>query len=134
MEERFPKDLHSLDAVFSFLQRFLDAHPVDPAAAFSITLAVEEFFTNIIKYGGTKAGLISIIASLNGRQLRVELVDPDSDPFDPTQRDAPTGDLSLDERPIGGLGIHLSREMLDDVRYEYAGRRGTITLVKNLES
>lgn len=133
MEERFPKELRSLEAVFGFLERFIIAHSIEPDAAYVMTLAVEEFFTNIIKYGGTTRGSVTIIASLDGRQLTVELVDSDADRFDPTTRNAPASDLSLQERPIGGLGIHLSREMLDDVRYEYAGRTGKITLVKNLE-
>lgn len=133
MEERFPKELRSLEAVFSFLDRFLAAHAIDPSAAYVMTLAVEEFFTNIIKYGGRKSGSVSIAASLDGKQLTVQLVDPNAERFDPTAREAPATGLSLEERPVGGLGIHLSRELLDDVRYEYSGRTGTITLVKNLE-
>ena len=133
MEQRFTKEPGSLKEVFGFLDRFLASHPVDPTAAYCITLAVEEFFTNIIKYGGTKSGTVSIIASLDGRQIRVELIDADADRFDPTERNAPDTNLPLEEKPIGGLGIHLSREMLDDVQYEYTGRTGKITLVKNLE-
>lgn len=133
MEQHFSKELQSLGAVFEFLDRFLAAQSIDASSGYVVTLAVEEFFTNIVKYGGDRSGTVSISAARDGKRIVVVIVDPDANRFDPTQVAPPRNDLSLEEKPIGGLGIHLSRRMLDDVRYEYTGRTSRITLVKNLE-
>jgi serine/threonine-protein kinase RsbW len=133
MEERFPKNLQALDSVFRFLDEFIVTHRVDDSAAYPLRLAVEEFFTNIIKYGMSKAGEVSITAVHEGGRVVVEITDPDSASFDPTSVDAPPRDLPLGEQRVGGLGIFLSRQMLDDVQYHHTGRTARITLVKNLE-
>ncbi len=133
MEEHFPKELAALEAIFGFLERFFSTHAVDPAPAYALTLAVEEFFTNIVKYGGNTTGSVTINAVYAPHQVTIHIIDPDSNHFDPTQNHFGPDERPLEEKRIGGLGIHLTREMLDQVRYEYSGRTGTITLVKNLE-
>ena len=133
MEQHFPKETQALEAIFGFLDQFFSAHQVDGASTYAIMLAVEEFFTNIVKYGGSKHGEVTIRATYEPQQVTVVIVDPDADQFDPTQADAPPENIPLEQKPIGGLGIHISRHMLDAVRYEYTDRKGTLTLVKNLE-
>jgi len=133
MEQQFPKELHALDAIFGFLDRFYSEHRIDRAPAYALSLAVEEFFTNIVKYGGSKKGEVTISAAYEPGRVTVLIVDPDGVRFDPTQAQVPQDDVPLDRRPVGGLGIHITRQMLDTVRYEYRDRKGTLTLVKNLE-
>ena len=133
MEEHFPKELAALDEIFRFLERFFLAHAVDGTPAYALTLAVEELFTNIVKYGRSRTGSVIIGAVCEPERVTVRIVDPDSDHFDPTQNRSGPDDRPLEEKRIGGLGIHLTRQMLDDVRYEYSGTTGTIILVKNLE-
>jgi serine/threonine-protein kinase RsbW len=132
-EQHFPKDLRSLEGVFSFLEGFMTEHGVNADAAFAMTLAVEEFFTNIVKYDSHRDGLVSVGATREPDQIIVRLIDVQSDRFDVTRADAPREDTPLDQRKVGGLGIYLSHQMLDDVRYEYVNHTSTITLVKNLE-
>jgi two-component sensor histidine kinase len=50
VEREFSKAFSSLDGVFSFLEEFFSSANVDPGSAYAITLAVEEFFTNMVKY------------------------------------------------------------------------------------
>jgi anti-sigma regulatory factor (Ser/Thr protein kinase) len=69
---------------------------------------------------------------LDGDAVAVTLVAHGVNAFDVTATGPVDVSLSLEERTPGGLGIHLSRHMLDDVRYEYEDRRSTITLVKRL--
>jgi len=134
LELRFPKDLRSLEGVFSFLDRFMKGHDVNAEPAYIMTLAVEEFFTNIVKYDSHKDGLVSIRALREPGRIIIQLSDENSDRFDVTQSNAPRDDIPLEQRKIGGLGIYLSNQMLDDVRYEHVNNTSTITLVKNLET
>jgi sigma-B regulation protein RsbU (phosphoserine phosphatase) len=53
-------------------------------------------------------------------------------PFDPTKKDEEDTTLSAEERPIGGLGIHLVRQLMDEVHYERQGDKNILTLVKKL--
>jgi serine/threonine-protein kinase RsbW len=96
-------------------------------------LAVEELFTNLVKYSKGGHRDIRIEMSRDGDRLIVRLTDFDVEPFDiRTVPDART-DLSLAERKPGGLGIHLVKRLVDRIDYEYADRNSTTTFVKNLE-
>jgi serine/threonine-protein kinase RsbW len=132
-EQHFPKELRSLEGVFGFLENFMEVHSVKAESAYAMTLAVEEFFTNIVKYDSHKDGLVSVRVILEPGRIVVRLIDTQSDHFDVSRVDAPDADIPLEQRKVGGLGIYLSHQMLDDVRYEYANHASTITLVKNLE-
>jgi anti-sigma regulatory factor (Ser/Thr protein kinase) len=63
--------------------------------------------------------------------LRVEIVD-EAAAFDPLARPAPDTDQALEERPIGGLGIHIVKQLMDDVRYRREGGKNVLTLTKRL--
>jgi serine/threonine-protein kinase RsbW len=64
--------------------------------------------------------------------LTVRLTDFDVDPFDVTRAPQVDIDKPLQERQIGGLGLHLVRKMADTLRYEFADRRSTITFTMAL--
>lgn len=132
MERNFKKAIASLDEVFVFLDGEFARHAPDPAAAYALTLAVEEFFTNFVKYNPESDRDITVGVLVEGETLIVRLIAHGVNSFDVTATGPVDVSLSLEERTPGGLGIHLSRHMLDDVRYEYEDRRSTITLVKRL--
>jgi len=132
MERNFKKAVTSLEEVFAFLDEEFARHGPDPAAAYALTLAVEEFFTNFVKYNPESDRDVTVGVRLEGDALTVHLVAHDVNAFDVTATGPVDVSLSLEERKPGGLGIHLSRHMLDDVRYDYESRRSTITLVKRL--
>jgi serine/threonine-protein kinase RsbW len=134
MERRFRKAFSSLDDVFLFLQEFYSTDGVDPGSAYAISLAVEEFFTNMVKYSPEGLRDITVRAARDGDAARVALVDEDVEPYDVSQAGTVDTSLSLEERKVGGLGIFLSKELMDDITYEYAGRTSTITLTKKLET
>lgn len=132
MERDFKKDIASLDEVFAFLDAEFARYDPDPAATYALALAVEEFFTNFVKYNPESDRDVTVGVRLEGDALTVRLVAHDVNAFDVTATGPVDVSLSLEERTPGGLGIHLSRHMLDDVRYDYTDRRSTITLVKRL--
>jgi anti-sigma regulatory factor (Ser/Thr protein kinase) len=134
MERQFRKSIDSLDQVFAFLDEEFGRHDPDPTAVYALTLAVEEFFTNFVKYNPESDRDVTVGVGLEGEALAVRLIAHDVNSFDVTATGPVDLTLALEERKPGGLGIHLSRHMLDDVRYEYADRRSTITLIKRLRS
>lgn len=122
-----------LDRVSAAIEDFaLEANwPLD--LAFKVNLALEEVVINVMNYGHDD-GLhdIDIILTTEEDSLTIEIVD-DGRPFDPLN-DAPIPNVNaeLEERNIGGLGIHLVRKMMDDVRYRREEGKNHLTLVTSL--
>lgn len=111
-------------------QGFLAERGLGDDAVFSVQLALDEMVTNLIRYGyedATVLHAIDISIRLEQDQA-VVLIEDDARPFDPTS--APTPDTSgpLSQRPIGGLGIHLVRHVVEDMRYQRVGERNRLEL------
>jgi serine/threonine-protein kinase RsbW len=133
MEARFPRDLGALEALFPFVERFADSSHLDEATAFAVQLAVEELFTNFVRHNAGGAEEIEVRLDVDGRRLLVALTDFDVEPADPAAGPSPGVLLPLEERPVGGLGIHLVKSMFDSLTYEYRDRTLRAVAVKNLE-
>ena len=104
----------------------------DPDFLVQIRLALEEIATNIVRYAydEEREKDIRITLTSMGRSLTMEVVD-DGKPFDPFS-DAPPPDLgsSVVDRPIGGLGIHLVRTMMDEAHYRREDGSNKVILIK----
>jgi serine/threonine-protein kinase RsbW len=133
VERSFPRTAACLPDIFAFMNTFFDGAGVGEPARFPAQFAVEELFTNLVKYsrGGTKD--ISIELARDDGKLIVSLTDFDVEPFD--IRDMPDAkiDLELKDRKPGGLGIHLVKRLVDQIDYRYADGRSTTTFSKTLE-
>ncbi|HMK38363.1 MAG TPA: ATP-binding protein [Bacteroidota bacterium] len=134
MREQFEKDIGSLDAVFGFLRRFADQERLDARASYVLDLAVEEFFTNIVKYGRGTGNDVLLEAVRSGQTVTVRLEERTPEPFDVTRPTQTQFDIPFAERKPGGLGIHIAREMLDGLTYDYVDGTSRITLTKHLET
>ena len=134
MERSFKRALTALDEVFGFLDEALAACEVDPTSAYAVNFAVEEFFTNMVKYEPEGDHHVSISVERNANQLTVRMVDTGVQPFDVTNARTPDLSASLVDRPVGGLGIHIAKELLDSVTYGHEKGKSTITFVKTLET
>ncbi|WP_342676578.1 ATP-binding protein [Methanofollis sp. UBA420] len=119
----------ALDRVAAALQR-LGA----PAKAVQeVELAVDEAVTNIILHGYESAGgRIALSCEKTEEGVVVEIRDA-APAFDPTAASAPDLEGGADERPIGGLGVHLMRKMTDAVMYERRQGENVLRLVKHFE-
>lgn len=98
-----------------------------------VELALDEIVTNIISYAYDDDGPHDIVIRLAASrdEVRVEVAD-DGRPFDPvTAPEAVTGG-AIDERPVGGLGWHLVRSVVDVLEYHRIGGRNVVTFVKRL--
>lgn len=121
----FEATLDSLTPIREFLINIGESVGLDKTRIYKLCLAVDEIATNIINYGYAKAGIengkIDIIAFTDNKRLNVILEDK-AFPFNPLIFKTPDqNDLSipLEDRPIGGLGIMLARESVDEYNYNY---------------
>ena len=116
----------------AFVEEAVKASRLDPALTGSLNLALEEAVTNVILYAypeGTD-GQVDIYASLGERELTFTIADAGK-AFDPTAREEVDINAGVEDRPIGGLGIHLVRQIMDRVRYERISGRNVLYLTKN---
>jgi anti-sigma regulatory factor (Ser/Thr protein kinase) len=74
---------------------------------------------------------VTVEVELDKERVTVIVTD-DGTPFDPFARDAPDTTLPVEERPIGGLGIHLVGQLMDEVSYQRRDGHNVVVLVKQL--
>ncbi len=101
-----------------------------PALAFRVNLVLEEFGINVINYAYEEGGRdFELTLSSEPDILTIEFTDAGV-PFNPLE-DNPEPDTSapIEERPIGGLGLRMVREMTEEMRYERQNSRNHSTLV-----
>lgn len=126
-----PATLEHLPALLAFLDAAADAAGLSDDLLFPLHLAVEEACANVIAhaYAGAAPGPLGLRFEAAPDRVAVTVSD-DAPPFDPA--DAPPPRLDADaDRPVGGLGWHFIREMVDEVRHESGpGRGNRLTLVK----
>ena len=118
-----------------FIDELGEEFGLSPELVFNLNLVLEEAVSNVILYAYPKEEhqTISLIAKKKGNQLIFVLTDSGKE-FDPTQ--APDADITLsaEERPIGGLGIFLIRQIMNTVEYQRIDGKNVLTLGKELEA
>jgi sigma-B regulation protein RsbU (phosphoserine phosphatase) len=131
-EWKVENDLALLPSLLEGMSAFFTAQRVAPAIVSDLHLALEEIVSNVMMHGyGAAAGTIAVAGSVSTRRVVVEVRDRGV-AFDPLQAPPPDLELPVDERPIGGLGILLARELMDEVRYERRTEENVLWLVRYL--
>lgn len=111
-------ELPDLDNMRRFVEDNAFKLGADEDAVGEMVLAVNEAVTNILLHGYRgRPGNIEIAVSASGGNLTVSLRD-NAPLYDPTAVPPPNLALSLDERPLGGLGVHMMRQFTDELRYQ----------------
>jgi anti-sigma regulatory factor (Ser/Thr protein kinase) len=119
------------------IRRFVETAAIelgaDPAVVPDVIQAVDESVTNIIKHGYQgDPGIVEVEVRIAAGALVVRLRDH-ATPFDPTNVATPDLDRPLGSRPLGGMGVHLARELTDDMRYGCPeGWSNELTLIKRM--
>lgn len=130
MYKDFARDYDSLTALYQFAEDILAANDIGEAVRFPVHLALEELFTNMVKYSHDADGDIGVDMVVDGGAVTVTLTEDDVDEFDVTQpRDVDTN-ASLSDRTPGGLGLFLLQNLVDKLEYDYRDRRSSVVFTK----
>lgn len=104
------------------------------ALEFTLRLVLEELVVNVVNYAYGEGGDGPLDITVENRDDAIVITLTDQGvPFNPLEQEAPDTDLPPEERPIGGLGIFLVREMMDNVSYRYEAGRNILTVGKGLK-
>lgn len=127
-------EVKQISKLADFVSTIANIKHLSEGEEMNLNLALEEAVTNVVLYAYPKdtEGSVELEAALNGDSLEFTLTDSGK-PFDPTAAPQANIDLSVEERPIGGLGIHLVRHIMDEVTYRREGGKNILTMIKKLE-
>ena len=118
-----------LELISAAIEEFAERDNWTPDLVFKLNLVLEELGVNIINYSGATEDIEISLAS-DGDSITVEISD-DGRPFNPLQdQDTPDVTAPLGDRPIGGLGIHLVRTMMDDLWYSRENGKNKLAMTK----
>jgi sigma-B regulation protein RsbU (phosphoserine phosphatase) len=120
------------------LAEWIEGLDIPDELSMPVNLALEEAVTNVMLYaypGQHGSVLVECAKSLDPATRAPRLIFTITDsgiPFDPTKKEEADISLSAEEREIGGLGIHLVRQIMDEVLYERKDDKNVLTLIKNI--
>ena len=123
--------LEELDGLAASVEDFAREQEWPLDLTFQVNLILEELWLNVVNYGHDSGEhVVEIELTSEAKSLTIEITD-DGKPFNPLEN-APVPDVTaaLDDRSIGGLGVHLVRTMMDEMRYSRKGGRNHLILVK----
>ena len=95
-----------------------------------VDFAIEEMFTNLVKYNAETRTRIDIEITRQDDGVKVVITDYNVDRFDPTEQAEVDVNAPLDERTPGGLGVFLTMKLVDTFSYDYHNRTSKITFIK----
>ena len=126
-------DQSEVERLSRLVDAFGEAQGVPPEILLNVNLALDEVITNIIRYahGDGRQHPIDVRLAIESGVLTAQVED-DGRPFNPLDVPVPDLNASLDERPIGGLGIHLVRTMMTSVEYRRENGRNVLIMKKML--
>ncbi len=132
METTWQRTMHSdlaeLPPLLGEAEAFLETHEMGPRTCYLACLVLEELITNTIKYGYADAAgqhSIAVDLLLEPTQVLLRLAD-DGRPFNPLDLPAPQTDGAIEDRKVGGLGIHLVRSLAADMSYRREADRNLV--------
>ncbi len=130
MEKAFERSNDSLTAIYEFAEGVLAANDVGDAARFSVHLALEELFVNMVKYNPEAEGDIELDISVADNMVTVILTEYGVTEFDITVPKKVDINAPLEERTPGGLGVYLIQNLADSLEYEYGHGRSRVIFTK----
>ena len=122
--------IDNLEQVTAFVDSRLEALDCPVDTQFQIEVAMEELFTNIANYAyAPGTGSVTIRTEGEPRAIALTFIDSGV-PYDPLAKEDPDLTLSLEERPIGGLGVYMARQCMDEMTYRREDGKNVTTVRK----
>lgn len=124
--------VENIELVTDFVNELLESADCPMKAQMQIDIAIDELFSNIALYAyASGEGKVTVRAEVQSGLVSISFID-EGIPYDPLSAKTPDTSLPAEEREIGGLGIHIVKKTMDDLRYEYKDGRNILTVVKKI--
>ena len=132
---RIPNDVVVLCSALESIDAFLERNGLGGTTAFTVRLAVEEIVTNVIKYAyeDSQRHEIEIDVRLAAQRVILRVAD-DGREFDPIKAPAPDVGLTVEQRPVGGVGIHLVRTLAERLEYARVAGQNVLSAAIRIDS
>jgi anti-sigma regulatory factor (Ser/Thr protein kinase) len=115
------------------LRNYCEFRELPSNIVFALTLSLDEVVTNVMSYGYDDHDEHHIDVTLRSGHGVIEItVEDDGKPFDPLEYRIPDLKCPIDERPVGGLGIHLVKTYMNELEYRRVGGKNRLTMRKNI--
>ena len=124
--------VENITVVTEFIDQQLENAGCPMEVQYLIDIAVDELFGNIAKYAYTdRIGKAIVRTEISDKEALITFVDSGI-PYNPLMREVPDLDLTIEERNPGGVGIHIVRKSMDDMKYEYTNNQNILTICKKI--
>lgn len=124
--------LSESERLSKIIEELAEENNLSPKFVFEINVALDEILTNIVSYAYNDKAEHKILVRLffpeDGLKIQIE---EDGIAFNPLERAEPDITKSVMERPIGGLGIHMVRKLINELSYKRENNKNILTLIKN---
>lgn len=122
--------IENITVITEYIDEQLEKAGCPMEIQYIIDIAVDELFGNIAKYGYKNCiGKVVIKTDINDKDATIIFID-NGIPYNPLMREEPNLDLTAEEREPGGVGIHIVRNSMDDMKYEYMNNQNILTIYK----
>ncbi|MBP0493437.1 ATP-binding protein [Pararoseomonas indoligenes] len=125
LRHEMPPDVEGLPGLLDQLEAFSEAAGLSPGAAQRLSIVAEELAANVAMHG-TGASRLLVEARREGDSVHL-LIEDDGPAFDPLSAAAPDLDAGVEDREVGGLGVHFVRRMTREAAYERRGKVNRLT-------
>jgi serine/threonine-protein kinase RsbW len=130
---RLRAEVPEVERLNRLIRQFGELHEIPGRTLYSMNLAVDEVVSNVILYAFDNPIEQEVLIQLSAREGEVSAVITDfGRAFDPLSMPAPDLDAPLEEREVGGLGIHLVKSLMDRVEYHRDGLKNVLTVRKRI--
>lgn len=128
-------DISEISRMMDLTEQFGDENSISPGIINSLNLSLDEIITNIISYGfeDSEPHVITLALTLEDKSI-IARIEDDGKAFNPLQ--VPDADITkpLEEKNIGGLGLHLVRNLMDSVAYRRIADKNVFIMKKNINN
>jgi serine/threonine-protein kinase RsbW len=130
---RLPADVREIERLNRLVRQFGELHEIPTRALYAVNLALDEVVTNVVLYGfeSSSGQEVAVRVETTGDDLRSEVVDAGRE-FNPLNAPVPDLTVALEDRALGGLGIHLVRSLMDRVEYRRENAKNVLTMRKRI--
>ena len=129
-----PATLDNVETVTEFVDELLNALRCPPPVRTQIDIAIDEVFSNIVRYAYSPEegpATVRVDAAEEPRSVVITFIDHGK-PYNPLTTAAPDTTLSAKQRRIGGLGVYMLKKTMDDLAYAYTDGKNILTICKKL--